>query len=424
MKQEELRKKMRDLEKTARGIFEIHSSNMDVKQSWLPYGLNDKAAETQLEKLKEFQNNPVGLTSTVIDEKTIYYDEQIAVYRKFSRIFMDLANVKKKEFYNKLKLGEKEGTIFRIANIAQNILKETMDTAYSWLQQFGVTDVSREAFQSRYAKKMKKDHETLMAFFFKRIERGLLECYKKNQDAVILDCGKGRMELYDPMEQSITSVVYDLGGFKNSSDYIKLLDDVLSKTKLVDDYANFVFMQIVKIGKYVTEVLVEYQKMPLLFHDYDVQLIYEAYLYKFLYGKISVNDFSDILWTILGESLDNEMVLSGILNFEETYDKGRSKELCKWDGIQGYYMQHSWDTSVFYYIGLQDKDFIKNYNKAIYYAQNEIETQYYMERYRSWYLNKSREEEKKVVKNKIKEREYVCKRYHIREGAAIKKLKK
>lgn len=420
MTKEELLHKFRKLEKDERGIFHIHSSGMNMKQDYVSYCVDERAAETELEKLRVSLNGQSTLTSIKIGERMIYYNENIMIYRKISKIFKDLANVQQKNFYNKVEMGKGEGDIIRIANIVRGILEETIDTAYDLLQKFEVTDFQKEDFKFQYAKELKIDHEVFIAQFLKNIEQRLLECFKENDDAVILNCGAGRTDIYDPLQQSMVGVVYDLGGFKNNAEYMKLLDNTFQRTSLIKRYADFVFDQTIKIGKYVIEVLVQNQKLPPITHNYDIQLIYEGHLQKYLNNEISDDYFSDILWMILGEALDNEMVLSAIICFESVHDNSQKVALCQWNEEQGYYLKDTSQISVFYYAKMKASDFINHYDVALYNAQNEIEIQYYMKRYRTWYSNTAEDkvEEKHVSENK----EYICEHCHTELQTVIKKL--
>ncbi|MCM1038297.1 MAG: hypothetical protein NC434_03170 [Ruminococcus sp.] len=421
MNQEELRKKIKKLEKDESAIFNICSSDMDVKRCHVMHYIDLETAEIELEKLRKFLNDSTTLSSIRLGDKTVYYNEQVDMHRKFGKIFADLARIQKEKFYNKLKVGKGDGEISRIANITQNILEETLDTAYDWLQKLGITGFSKEEVRSQYSLRVKVDYEILLASFFKEVEKRILMCFKKNGDAVMLDCEEGRTKVCDPIAESMTSVIYDLGAFENNKDYYKLLDEEAQRGGLIEKYADFVFDQTIEIGKYVIELLVQKQKMPLIPHNFNVKMIYEAYLQKYLNREISDNEFSDVLWTILGESLDNEIILSGIINFETIHNKTKKEELCNWNESQGYYLKDTTYNNVYYYTTLEDDEFIDYYDEALFLAQNEIEENYYMKRYREWYLDIGENELEE--NNSSNKSEYACEQYHIQIGIEINKLK-
>lgn len=421
MKQEELRKRLRKIEKDKMNMFSFEMPDTERRQWSLVHDFDEVAAEAELEKLNAAKNVATNGISAQIGDKTITYNEQIVMYQKISKIFWDLAKVQKKKFYNQLDIKKEGEILFYMSEQMRVLMEETLNTAYEWIQKLGITDFSREDMQTQYYKRVKADYEVLAAPFLKIVEMRVLAYFKKDEEAVLLDDESCRTDLYNPMIlHSMTSAVCDLGAFKNQAEYMKLLDHIVKSERMIDKYANFIFEQTIGIGKYVVELLNENNKIPSIAHNYDVLMIYKTYLLKFLREEILDDDYSDILWTLLGESLDNEMILTGILNFEAIHDVNKRTELYQWLEKQGCYLKDTSNNNIYYYSEMGDDDFIDHYNAALYSAQNEIELQYYIQRYRGWYLNT---EEGETEKNDTDgNEEYACEYFNTQIRSKIQKL--
>lgn len=415
MEQEELRKRLRKIEKVNMNMFPIGLTDKEMRKWSLVYDVDEAAAEAELEKLNISSDAMNKGVTTQIGNETIIYNEAIVTYYKFSKIFCDLAKVQKKKFYNQIEI-RKEGEItFYISEEVRVLMEETLDTAYEWIQKLGISDFSRKDMQAQYCKRAKVDFELLVASFLKIVESGLLAHFKRDEEEVILDDEGGRTNLHNPMiVHSMTGAVYDLGAVKNQSDYMRILDSITKERRMIEKYANFLFAQTIDVGRYVVELLVESDKIPRIVHNCDVQMIYKIYLLKFLRGEISDDDYSDVLWTILGESLDNEMIMTGILNFEAVHDARKEAELCRWIESQGYYLKDTSKNNIYYYSEMEDNEFIGHYEAAVYSAQNEVELQYYIQRYREWYLDTKTDVSKK--------RKYVCESYHAQIETKLQKI--
>lgn len=413
MRQEELRKGLRRIEKDERPIFGVHSKYMKVKPCYATYVVDEQAAETEWKRLRAALADPVGKISAELCGRNIYYDEQIAVYHKINHIFLNLAETQMNHFHAELKTGwEGAGVLDAVMWEADRILQETQESADELLQTFQVNEAAKKEMFARYRTNLALDNEREIAFPFKRFECEFLRFYKLYPAKAYVNM-KGRTKF-----EVINVFPSWLGAMNDNEEQARFCNQFFSKINWEDRYATFIFSQTINLGKYVVELLLQEGKIPEITHEYDVRLIYEVYLKRFLAGDLSDDEFSEVLWAIVGESLDDEMVLSGILNFETFHDRELSDSLRKWSAQNALYVPDNSRNSVFFRRNMKDEEFADKYEAAFYGAQNEIETQYYMERYRSCLLNRKagETEGERLKKN------YICREYREHIDSGLSKL--
>lgn len=142
------------IEQDINRVYMMESSDIKINFGAFKKGEDLNEEDTLRNIIKRVQEN----TSLFLDmgEEKIYFDEQLLVYQKLTKVFSDLAKIQQKAFYNET---EKDSTedMDNIWNASANALEGVYDAGFDLLQKSGIRKYSKEEFIHACEKKFHLD---------------------------------------------------------------------------------------------------------------------------------------------------------------------------------------------------------------------------------------------------------------------------